>query len=172
MNFICNIVGSWLLTSLAILSSWLLIIMIIKVDALTWLLVFSHDVARLQYFWDYYKSKVVKFIIIHNREKNASTRTCSTWKEWAARAGWVGGPGGRPRWEAEGVVPYLKFKRWRLWTFNISCGQGKHIGSKEDGRWKMYPRPNWSEMRLNENESEFIYQAQEAAWPLNIRSLS
>ena len=28
------------------------------------------------------------------------------WKEWA-KAGWVGGPGGRPRWEAVGVVPYL-----------------------------------------------------------------
>ena len=133
MNFICNIVGSWLLTSLAMLSTWLLIIMIIKVDALTWLLVFSHDVARLQYFWDYYKSKVVKFIIIHNREKNASTRSCSTWKEWAARAGWVGGPGGRPRWEAEGVVPYLKFNDWGLWTFNISCGHGKDIGPKEEG---------------------------------------
>ena len=133
MNFICNIVGSWLLTSLAMLSTWLLIIMIIKVDALTWLLVFSHDVARLQYFWDYYKSKVVKFIIIHNRERNASTQTCSTWKEWAARAGWVGGPGGRPRWEAEGVVPYLKFNDWGLWTFNISCGHGKDIGPKEEG---------------------------------------
>ena len=123
---------SWLLTLLAMLSIWILIIMIIKADALTWLFVFSHDVARLQYFWDDYKSKIV-LKIIHNREKNASTRTYSTWKEWAARAGWVGGPGGRPRWEAEGVVPYLKIKDWGIWKFNISCRQGKDIGPKEGG---------------------------------------
>ena len=38
----------------------------------------------------------------------------------------------------------------------------------------MYPRLNWSESvyQAQENEFETIYQAQEAACPLNIRSLS
>ena len=57
----------------------------------------------------------------------------------------MGGPGGRPRWEAEGVVPYLKIKDWGIWKFNISCRQGKDIGFREEGKWKMYPRLNWSE---------------------------
>ena len=38
----------------------------------------------------------------------------------------------------------------------------------------MYPRPHWSEtiQQALENEIETNYQAQEAACPLNIRSLS
>ena len=44
MSFIVTNLNLDLLTLLAMLSTWLLIIMIIKGDALTWLLVFSHDV--------------------------------------------------------------------------------------------------------------------------------
>ena len=49
----------------------------------------------------------------------------------------MGGPGGRPRWDAEGVVPYLKFRGWRLWTSNIyQVGKAKIKGPKRRGNGK------------------------------------
>ena len=86
----------------------------------------------------------------------------------------MGGPGGRPRWEAEGVVPYLKSDFGDFGRLTYQVGKAKIKSPKRRGNGKCILGPIGVKVftRLNENEIETNYQAQEAACPLNIRSLS
>ena len=71
------------------------------------------------------------------------------------------GPGG---WGGRVADQGGRLREWcRTWSSNVgdfgclSCRQGKDIGFKEEGKWKMYPRLNWSES---------VYQA-EWKWKWN-----
>ena len=48
----------------------------------------------------------------------------------------MGGPGGRPRWEAEGVVPYLKSDFGDFGRLTYQVGKAKIKGPKRRGNGK------------------------------------
>ena len=141
---------------------------------------------------------------LNTSDKNAKKMIWkTTWNEWAARAGWVGGPGGRPRWDAEGVVPYLGRNLFRCFVpggdfwdvplpLNISWFKliqselpvpGTSLAQTLNIRRlnilkKVHQAREYFQLKhLNIWTFEHwilkkVYQAQEAAWPLNIRNLS